>query len=115
MTPRLETIQNVPLTFTEDGAIRIANTRVNLETVIHHFNLGSTAEQIVYKFPALGLADVYAVIAYYLANRQSVDDYINQQDAKAEANQKKLEEDPDYQTWKAELRERLLARKQEAT
>lgn len=114
MTPKLETTQTVPFTFTEDGGIRVSDSRVSLESVIYHFNLGASAEQIVYKFPALNLADVYAVIAYYLTNRQLVDNYINQQDAKAEANRKKLEEDPEHQTWKAELRERLLARKQEA-
>jgi uncharacterized protein (DUF433 family) len=114
MTPKLETVQTVPLTFAEDGAIRIANTHVSLESVIYHFNLGSTAEQIVHKFPALDLVDVYSVIAYYLANRQTVDGYICQQDAKAVAAKKKLEEDPEYQTWKADLRERLLARKREA-
>jgi uncharacterized protein (DUF433 family) len=114
MTPKPETVQPVPFTFTETGTIRIGDSRVSLESVIYHFNLGATAEQIVHKFPALDLGDVYAVIAYYLANRQAVDDYIQQQDAKAEAIKKKLEEDPEYQTWRAELRERLLARNQEA-
>jgi len=60
------------------------------------------------------LADVYAVIAYYSVSRQTVDDYINQQEAKAEAIKKKLEEDPEYQSRRADLRERLLARKRKA-
>lgn len=114
MTLAARTVQTVPLTVAEGDAIRIADTRVSLESLIHHFNLGATAEQIVHKFPALNLADVYAVIAYYLANRQTVDDYINQQTAKAEATKKRLEDDPGYQSWKADLRERLLARKKEA-
>jgi uncharacterized protein (DUF433 family) len=108
------TTQTVPLRLDEGGTIRIAGTRVSLDSVIYHFNLGATAEQIAHKFPALDLADVYAVIAYYLANRQTVDDYISQQDAKAEAFKKRLEEDPEYQSWRAGLRERLLARKREA-
>jgi hypothetical protein len=54
------------------------------------------------------------VIAYYLANRQIVDDYINRQEAQAEAFKKKLEEDSEYQAWKANLNERLLARKRKA-
>lgn len=115
MIGKMETVQTVPLIVAENGAIRIADSRVSLESVIYHFNLGSTAEQIVHKFPALDLADVYAVIAYYLANRQTVDDYISRQDAKAETFKKKLEEDPEYQTWRVGLRERLLARKREAT
>lgn len=114
MIGNMETVQTVPLTVTEHGAIRIADSRVSLESVIYHFNLGSTAEQIVHKFPALNLADVYAVIAYYLANRQTVDDYIKQQEAKAEAIKEQLDQDPEYQAWRAGLRERLLARKKEA-
>lgn len=113
MTLAAKTVQTVPMTMIEDGSIRIANTRVSLESVIHHFNLGATAEQIVHKFPSLDLADVYTVIAYYLANRQSVDDYMNQQNAKSEATRTKLENEPDYQSWKADLRERLLARNKE--
>jgi uncharacterized protein (DUF433 family) len=108
------TTQIAPLRQDEGGTIRIADTRVSLDLVIYHFNLGATAEQIAHKFPALDLADVYAVIAYYLANRQTVDDYISQQDTKAEAFKKRLEEDPEYQAWRAGLRERLLARKREA-
>jgi hypothetical protein len=60
------------------------------------------------------LADVDAVIANYLASRQTADDYINQQEAKAEAFKKELEKDPEYQTRRAVLRERLLARKRKA-
>lgn len=88
--------------------------RRSLKGALAHLNLHVTAEdiaeQIVHKSPALDLADVYAVIAYYLANRQTVDDYICQQDAKAEGFRKKLEEDSEYQTWRIGLRERLLAR-----
>lgn len=114
MTPTSETVQRIPLTFTDTGDIRVGDTRVSLESVIYHFNLGATAEQIAYKFPALPLTDVYAVIAYYLANRQTVNDYIQRQNAKAEVTRKNLEADPEYQNWKANLRERLLARHQEA-
>src|SRR5262245_66602899 len=87
------TTQIVPLRLDEGGTLRIAGTRVSLDLVIYHFNLGATAEQIAHKFPALDLADVYAVIAYYLTNRQTVDDYISQQDAKAEAVKKRLEKE----------------------
>src|SRR5262245_63770935 len=97
------TTQIVPLRLDEGGTLRIAGTRVSLDLVIYHFNLGATAEQIAHKFPTLDLADVYAVIAYYLTNRQTVDDYISQQEAKAEAVKKRLEEDSEYQSWRAGL------------
>ena len=114
MNATLETTQTIPLTTLAEGTIRIADTRVNLETVVYHFNLGATPEQIVHKFPALRLVDVYAVTAYYLAHRQTVDDYIRQQDAKAEAVRATTENNPEYRAWKDGLRERLLVRQHEA-
>jgi uncharacterized protein (DUF433 family) len=100
-----------PLTEIEDGTIRITGTRVSLDSVIHHFKLGATAEEIVCKFPALRLADVYAVIAYYLNRRDEVDNYLQQQETDADQIQQQIESASDYQRKKAELRERLLARR----
>ena len=54
----LETTINAPLTQWEDGSIRIAGSRVPIETVIHHFKLGATAEEIALKFESLRLADI---------------------------------------------------------
>jgi uncharacterized protein (DUF433 family) len=41
----------MPLVVTEQGTIRIKGSRVSLDSVIHHFKLGATAEQIVQSFP----------------------------------------------------------------
>jgi uncharacterized protein (DUF433 family) len=106
----LETTQELPLRLTEDGTIRIAATRVSLDSVVHHYKLGASAEQIVQKFPALDLADVYAAITYYLNHRETVEEYLQQQEAEGDEIQKKIESDPQYQK-SAELRARLLARK----
>lgn len=99
-----------PLVKSDDGVIRISGTRVSLDSVIHHFKQGATAEELACKFPALYLADVYAVIAYYLHNREEVEDYLQQQDADADAMQRRIESPPEYQADRAALRERLLAR-----
>ncbi|MBI3210413.1 MAG: DUF433 domain-containing protein [Candidatus Solibacter usitatus] len=40
----------------QDGALRIAGTRVSLSSVIVHFQQGQTPEQIVDSFPTLTLA-----------------------------------------------------------
>jgi hypothetical protein len=40
------------------------------------FQQGSSAEEIVLKFPSLDLTDVYSVIAYYLWHRPDVDAYL---------------------------------------
>jgi len=39
----------------EDGALRIAGTRVGLDTIIAHFEEEQTPEQIVHSFPTVRL------------------------------------------------------------
>lgn len=109
----LEKTQLLPLRLTEDGSIRIADSRVSLDSVVQHYKLGASAEQIVQKFPALDLGDVYAAITYYLNHEETVEEYLRQQEAKGDGVQKKIESDPQYQKQSAELRARLLARKSE--
>ena len=109
----LENTQTLPLRLTEDGTIRIANSRVSLESVVHHYKLGATAEQIAQKFPTLDLADVYAAITYYLNHEEAIEEYLRQQEAKGDEVQNKIESDPQYQKKSASLRARLLSRKSE--
>lgn len=109
----LENTQTLPLRLTEDGTIRVADSRVSLESVVHHYKLGASAEQIAHKFPALDLADVYATITYYLSHEATVEEYLKQQEAKGDRVQERIESDPQYQKQSAELRARLLARKSE--
>jgi len=77
-------IMTIPLRTDEHGAIRVGNTRVLLELVIHAYWVGETPEGIVDSYPSLTTADVYAVIGYYLANRAEIDAYVRQSDAKAD-------------------------------
>ena len=70
----------IPLRTDEHGAIRIGNTRVLLELVIHAYYAGETPEGIVESYPSLTTADVYAVIGYFLANRADIDAYVRQRD-----------------------------------
>ncbi|MCA1849719.1 MAG: DUF433 domain-containing protein [Acidobacteria bacterium] len=107
----LETTQTLPLRLTDDGTVRVASTRVSLDSVVHHYKLGATAEQIAQKFPALDLADVYAAIAYYLNHVDEVENYLRRQEAEGDEVQKKIEADPRYRKTSADLRARLLARK----
>jgi uncharacterized protein (DUF433 family) len=100
--------QTIPLREDSSGTFRVGNTRVRLDTVIYAFNTGHTAEEIVSQYPPLNLADVYAVIAYYLNNRQTVDEYIRRGEEEAEKIQTEMESRPDYQLF----REHILARHQ---
>lgn len=91
----------------EAGVIRVAGTRVTLDTIISVFNAGATPEEIAQRYPTVQLADVYAVIGYYLHHRGEVDAYLRERERQADAIQKENEErfNP------SGLRERLLARR----
>ena len=53
----------IPLEPGNDGVIRIAGTRVTLDTVVTAFHQGATPEEIVQQYDSLNLADVVAVIS----------------------------------------------------
>ncbi|MDX1522349.1 MAG: DUF433 domain-containing protein [Anaerolineae bacterium] len=76
-------VQTIPLKADKDGVMRVGQTRVTLDTVVHAFEQGHTAEEIISHYPALRLADVYAVIAYYLNNQAEVQAYLHHQQEEA--------------------------------
>jgi len=102
-----QTITTVPLSADEAGVLRIAGTRVPLDSVIHAFNEGATPEEIAQDFSTLDLAAIYAVISYYLQNRQEVEQYLELR--KVQRAELKKELQARFNTHG--LRERLLARK----
>src|SRR5262245_5205020 len=53
-----------PLVEDGHGVIRIAGSRVTLDSIVALFDRGATAEEIVQSFPTLALADVYATLSY---------------------------------------------------
>ena len=53
----------VPLRRDPNGKIRIGETRILLELVIHAYLRGESVEEIVDSYPTLKLSDVYAVLA----------------------------------------------------
>jgi len=96
----------VPLTINEDGIVFVTGTRVPIDTIIYAFRDGSSAEQIAEDYPTVKLADVYAVISYYLDHQQEVDSYLQRQEAEREA----LRRENEARFPSHGLRERLLAR-----
>lgn len=98
--------QQPPLLADKDGVMRVGGTRIPLETVIHAFDEGSTAEEIASRYPVLRLADIYAVIAYYLNEQDAVQHYLRQHEATVAETWQEIEARPDYRLF----RERLLAR-----
>lgn len=73
-----------PLTVDREGVVRVGGTRVTLDTVIAAFAEGATAEEIAHQYPSLHLADIYAVLAYYLRRRPAVDAYLRERTRQAE-------------------------------
>ncbi len=98
----------VPLTTSPNGVVRVGGTRVTLETVVDAFNEGATAEEIVQQYPSLALANLYAVLGFYLQNRTDVDAYVSERRERAEA----VRIDNEARHDPSGIRERLLARRQ---
>ncbi|HEY9770805.1 MAG TPA: DUF433 domain-containing protein [Coleofasciculaceae cyanobacterium] len=73
----------LPLETNADGLVQVGKTRVTLDTVVTVFKQGTTAEEIVYRYPSLKIADVYATIAFYLNNQQEVEAYLQQRQKQA--------------------------------
>jgi uncharacterized protein (DUF433 family) len=86
--------------------IRVGGTRVTLDTVAAAFDEGATAEDIVSRYPPLDLADVYAVLAYYLRHHGDVEIYLRRRRQLAEAVRSESEKRFDPHG----VRDRLLAR-----
>ncbi len=97
--------EKIPIETDKDGVIRVGNTRVTLQTLVTAFNAGSTAEEIVYQFPVLNLADVYAVITYYFRNRDIVEQYLNNRIILAEQVKRRNQKNKNMD----DIRKRLLA------
>ena len=99
-------MEPIPLSTTAAGGIRIAGSRVTLDTVIDAFLTGASPEEIAQDFPVLRLDDIYAVLTYYLRHRDEVDAYLRERRFRAGAIRREIEGHAAH----IGLRERLLAR-----
>jgi uncharacterized protein (DUF433 family) len=101
------TTEPVPLEADADGVLRVGGTRVTLDTVMAAFKEGATADEVVYQYPSLDLADVHAVIAYYLRQYPEVEAYLRRRQSQADDVRRQSEGQLDPHG----MRERLLARR----
>lgn len=99
-------VQPIPLQTDADGVIRVAATRVTLDTVVAAFGEGATAEEIAQQYPSLRLADIYSVLGYYLDHREEIAAYLRARELSAAAAHRENETRFDPQG----VRDRLLAR-----
>jgi uncharacterized protein (DUF433 family) len=102
-------LKSDPLPLREDaeGVLRVAGTRVTLESLMELYQQGAGAEEIALSFDALDLHEVYAALGYYLAHRPVLDEYLNRQrQAAAQARQEAERRCPP-----AAVRARLMSRR----
>ncbi len=62
------------------GVLRVGSLGVSLDSVVIAFQDGHSPETIQQHYPALSLEEVYGAVAYYLANRNEVDQYLKRQE-----------------------------------
>jgi uncharacterized protein (DUF433 family) len=63
------------------GRLRINGTRISVQQIASLFKRGLSAEDIEQTYEHLSLAQVFAALAYYLANRDEVDAALAEEDA----------------------------------
>src|SRR5947207_3767741 len=80
-----------PLRVDEGGAVRVGNSRVSLDLVVEQYENGMTPEDMVRSYDTLVLADVHAVIAYYLRHRDEVRAYLKRREEEAQTLQATIE------------------------
>jgi uncharacterized protein (DUF433 family) len=60
------------------GAYFVAETRVSLDSIVYAFLRGESPEGIAESFPAVTLEQILGSLAFYLANRDKIDEYLRQ-------------------------------------
>src|SRR5688572_16393437 len=96
----------VPFQLDEHGVARVAGSRVTLEVLLEGYKRGETAEDLHAGFPAVSLADIYAVISYYLHHTRDVDEYLAFAEAEGARVEAKYRDPERDQAFAAELRRR---------
>lgn len=100
----------VPLHFDDAGVLRVGGTRVSLDSVVAAFHDGATPEEIAQHYDTLLLADVYAVIGFYLDHTAEIDSYLAARRTQRAQFQQEIEaHHPPHG-----MRQRLLARRKQA-
>ena len=111
-TKRFTFPHGVPLVQLENGAVRVRNSRVTLETIVIRMQVGDTVEDIHRSYPTVSVSQIKEILAWYDDNKADVDEYIQQIEAETERILLWFESRPGY---KKVSREELLRRKAQLT
>jgi uncharacterized protein (DUF433 family) len=96
----------VPLVKDQAGRFMVPGTRISLDVLVADFKRGKSPESIHEAYETVPLADVYAILSFYLRHRTDVESYLRDQEQEGAKLQQRIESfyPPDG------LRARLLAR-----
>jgi uncharacterized protein (DUF433 family) len=76
------------------GRARISGTGVTVQRVVSWYKLGLSPEQVVREVPPLTLAQVYAALSYYHANRDEIERQLATDEAVATSLEQAHAKDP---------------------
>lgn len=97
----------VPLVRDHAGRLMVPGTRISLDILVAAFRSGESPEAIHDDYETVPLADVYAILSYYLRHRAEIETYLAEQEREGAVVQARIENQypmPDG------LRAKLLAR-----
>lgn len=104
----------VPIAWEANGRARVGGGRINLEFVVWSHKAGETPEQIQADLPTLELADIYAVIAWYLRNTEEAEAYLRDADDLWEKAVAEIDSrHPDRREHMARIRARYAAQQEQ--
>ncbi len=98
--------ESPPLRADAGGVVRVGASRISLDLIVAQYENGMTPEDMVRAYDTLALADVYAVIGYYLRHREEVRAWLKRREEEAQALRAEIEADRPRIS-----REELLARR----
>ena len=100
-------LEPTPIETDIHGVVRVAKTRITLDTVVTAFLEGCTPEEIGEQYSSLPISDIYLVIGYYLRHREEVHTYL----AERQYQSTIIQQEAEQQFNPVGIRDRLLARK----
>ncbi|MBE9127923.1 MULTISPECIES: DUF433 domain-containing protein [unclassified Coleofasciculus] len=103
-------LEPAPIETDQYGVVRVAKTRVTLDTVVTAFLEGCTPEEIREQYPSLQLSDIYLVIGYYLRHQDEVHAYLAERQRQANVIQQEAEQ----RFSPTGIRDRLVARRNQS-
>jgi uncharacterized protein (DUF433 family) len=74
-----------PLRVNEGVVLRVGTSRVSFDVVVEQYENGMSPEDMVRAYDSLSLADVHAVVGYYLRHRDAVRRYLQHREDAADA------------------------------